>query len=60
MSVRLVDNSKEKAKNVANELGDSIVMNADATDVEFLKNENIGDVDSFISVFAAAGVIIED
>ena len=50
MSVRLVDNSKEKAKNVANELGDSIVMNADATDVEFLKNENIGDVDSFISV----------
>ena len=41
MSVRLVDNSKEKAKNVANELGDSIVMNADATDVEFLKNENI-------------------
>ena len=50
MSVRLVDNSKQKAKKVANELSDSIVMHADATDVEFLKNENIGDVDSFISV----------
>ena len=50
MSVRLVDNSKQKAKNVANQLSDTIVMHADATDVEFLKNENIGDVDSFISV----------
>jgi trk system potassium uptake protein TrkA len=50
MSVRLVDNSKQKAKKVANQLSDSIVMHADATDVEFLKNENIGDVDSFISV----------
>ncbi|GIS42179.1 MAG: hypothetical protein Ct9H90mP15_02190 [Candidatus Neomarinimicrobiota bacterium] len=25
-------------------------MNADATDVEFLKNENISEVDSFIAV----------
>ena len=50
MSVRLVDNSKQKAKNVANQLSDSIVMHADATDVEFLKNENISDVDSFVSV----------
>ena len=50
MSVRLVDNSKQKAKNVANQLSDTIVMHADATDVEFLKNENIGEVDSFISV----------
>ena len=50
MSVRLVDNSKQKAKKVANQLSDCIVLHADATDVEFLKNENIGDVDSFISV----------
>ncbi len=50
MSVRLVDNREEKAKIVASELGESIVMNADATDVEFLKNENIGEVDSFIAV----------
>ncbi len=50
MSVRLVDSSEEKAKTVASELGESIVMNADATDVEFLKNENISEVDSFIAV----------
>ncbi len=50
MSVRLVDNSENKAKIVASELGESIVMNADATDVEFLKNENISEVDSFIAV----------
>ena len=50
MSVRLVDNSEEKAKMIASELGESIVMNADATDVEFLKNENISEVDSFIAV----------
>ena len=50
MSVRLVDNSKQKAKKVANQLSDCIVLHADATDVEFLKNENIGDIDSFISV----------
>jgi len=50
MSVRLVDSAEEKAKMVASELGESIVMNADATDVEFLKNENISEVDSFIAV----------
>tara|TARA_Y100001970_G_scaffold176663_1_gene215304 strand:+ start:423 stop:1775 length:1353 start_codon:yes stop_codon:yes gene_type:complete len=50
MSVRLVDNAENKAKIVASELGESIVMNADATDVEFLKNENISEVDSFIAV----------
>ena len=50
MSVRLIDNSKDKATAVANELNDSIVIHSDATDVEFLKGENINEVDSFIAV----------
>ena len=50
MSVRLIDNAKEKAVAVANELNDSIVIHSDATDVEFLKGENINEVDSFIAV----------
>lgn len=50
MSVRLIDNDKEKATAVANELNESIVIHSDATDVEFLKGENINEVDSFIAV----------
>lgn len=50
MSVRLIDNAKDKAVAVANELNDSIVIHSDATDVEFLKGENINEVDSFIAV----------
>jgi trk system potassium uptake protein TrkA len=50
MSVRLIEKSKEKAVQIANNLDKTIVLNSDATDVEFLKGENISDVDSFVAV----------
>ncbi len=50
MSVRLIEKSKEKATQIANNLDKTIVLNSDATDVEFLKGENISDVDSFVAV----------
>ena len=50
MSVRLIEKSKEKATQIANILDKTIVLNSDATDVEFLKGENISEVDSFIAV----------
>ncbi len=50
MSVRLIEKSKEKSTQIANNLDKTIVLNSDATDVEFLKGENISEVDSFIAV----------
>ena len=50
MSVRLIEKSKKKATQIANNLDKTIVLNSDATDVEFLKGENISDVDSFVAV----------
>src|SRR6056300_302917 len=50
MSVRLIEKSKEKATQIANNLDKTIVLNSDATDVEFLKGEIISEVDSFIAV----------
>jgi len=50
MSVRLIEKSKEKATQIANNLDKTIVLNSDATDIEFLKGENISEVDSFIAV----------
>ena len=50
MSVRLIEKSKEKATQIANELDKTIVLNSDATDIEFLRGENISEVDSFVAV----------
>ena len=50
MSIRLIEKSKDKASQIANDLDKTIVLNSDATDVEFLKCENISEVDSFVAV----------
>ena len=50
MSIRLIEKSKDKASQIANDLDKTIVLNSDATDVEFLKGENISEVDSFVAV----------
>ena len=50
MSIRLIEKSKNKASQIANDLDKTIVLNSDATDVEFLKGENISEVDSFVAV----------
>jgi len=50
MNVRLVEIDRGKAENAASAFQDSMVINADGTDVEFLKTENISEVDSYIAV----------
>lgn len=50
MVVRLIDSNREKAEWLASLLPNTMVLNGDGTDVEFLKSENIHELDSFISV----------
>lgn len=50
MSVRLIDKRREKANQVANVLSETMIIHGEGTDVEFLKSENVSEVDSFISV----------
>ncbi len=50
MSVRLVEINREKAEKIANSLEHTMVINSDGTDVEFLKSENIQDVENYIAV----------
>ena len=49
-SIRLIESRREKAELIAANLKDTMVINADCTDTEFLKSENIQDVESFIAV----------
>jgi len=50
MSVRIIDNQRDKAEWLASTLKESMVLFGDGTDVEMLKAENIQDADSFIAV----------
>jgi len=50
MSVRLVESNRQKAGYIANNLQNTMVIHADGTDIEFLKSENIHEVDSFLAV----------
>ena len=50
MSVRLVEVDREKAELLANNLEHTMVINSDGTDIDFLKSENIQDVDNYVAV----------
>ena len=50
MSVRMIDNRRDKAEWLASKLKETMVLYGDGTDVELLKAENIQDADSFIAV----------
>ena len=50
INVRMIDNSRDKAEWLASNLKETMVLHGDGTDVELLKDENIGDADSFIAV----------
>jgi len=50
MSVRMIDNRRDKAEWLASILKETMVLYGDGTDVELLKAENIQDTDSFIAV----------
>jgi trk system potassium uptake protein TrkA len=48
--VKLVEKNKEKALNLAEELENALVINADGRDIELLEEENIREMDAFIAV----------
>jgi trk system potassium uptake protein TrkA len=48
-NVRLIDYDRPKAGKISTKLNDAMVVHGDGTDIEFLKAENIQDVDSFIA-----------
>ena len=50
INVRLVDYNRPKAGHISHKLDDSMVIYGDGSDIEFLKSENIQDVDSLIAV----------
>ena len=50
LSVRLIEEKREKAEWLASNLKQTMVLHGDGTDVELLKAENINEADSFISV----------
>lgn len=50
MTVRMIENRREKAEWIASQYPDTMILHGDGTDVEFLKSENIHEYDSFVSV----------
>ena len=50
INVRLVDYNRLKAGQISHNIDESMIIYGDGTDIEFLKSENIRDVDSFIAV----------
>ena len=50
MSVRLVEIDRYKAETIATTLENTMILNGDGTDVEFLRSENVSELDSFIAV----------
>ena len=50
INVRLVDYNRLKAGQISHNIDESMIIYGDGTDIEFLKSENIQDVDSFIAV----------
>jgi len=49
-NTRLVDYDRPKAGMISHSIDESMIIYGDGTDIEFLKSENIQDVDSFICV----------
>ncbi|OUW38519.1 MAG: Trk system potassium transport protein TrkA [Flavobacteriaceae bacterium TMED184] len=49
-NVRLIDYNRPKAGKISTKLDNTMVVYGDGTDIEFLKAENIQDVDSFVAV----------
>ena len=50
INVRLVDYNRLKAGQISHNIDESMILHGDGTDIEFLKSENIQDIDSFIAV----------
>jgi trk system potassium uptake protein TrkA len=48
--VKIIEFNKRRAEQIANQLSSALVLNGDATDEELLENENIGEMDLFLSL----------
>ncbi len=49
-NVKLIESDREKAFELADELPDTLIINSDGRNVELLEEENIHEMDAFISV----------
>ena len=49
-NVKLIENDRDTAMDLAEELPNALVINGDGRNVELLEEENIGDMDAFIAV----------
>ncbi len=52
-SPRLIEQDPERARQIAEELPQTTVMESDATDIEFLEREHIGDADIVVAALAS-------
>ena len=50
INVRLIDYNRLKAGQISHNIDESMIIYGDGTDIEFLKSENIQDVDSFVAI----------
>ena len=50
INVRLVDSDRPKAGKISQSIDESMIIHGDGTDIEFLKSENIQEIDSLIAV----------
>lgn len=50
LDVRLVELHREKAQRLATTFEKTLILNGDGTDIEFLRSENIDELDSYIAV----------
>ena len=46
---RLIERDEDRARHLAEELGDTVVLNHDGTDLDFLLSENVDDADTVIA-----------
>ncbi len=50
MNVKLIEDNREIAESIAEEIRDILILNGDGTDVDFLISERISDMDCFVAV----------
>lgn len=50
MHIKILENNKEVCYSLAEKLADALIINADASDMDILKEEGIQDADAFVAV----------
>ncbi len=55
VKVRVIEQDPDRARVIAEELPDAVVLESDATDVDFLERERLGHADAFVSALDSDG-----